>query len=119
MAVRVSKPAFNLREKLSELDVPVGSHGSQIMKSSSAEETFDLLGSGTGRKNVIVNGAMRFNQRGASSYDAPTYTLDRWRFHRSSDGEFDIKPSSVAPPGFSNSLHVDCKVASNLSLIHI
>ena len=113
MTVRVSKPAFNLRDKLSELDVPVGSHGSQIMKSSSTEETFDLLGSGTGRKNVIVNGAMRFNQRGASSYDAPDYTLDRWRYHRSSDGEFDIKPSTVAPPGFSNSLHVDCKVASN------
>ena len=82
------------------------------MKSSSAEETFDLLGSGTGRKNVIVNGAMRFNQRGASSYDSASYTLDRWRYHRSSDGEFDIKPSNVAPPGFSNSLHVDCKVAS-------
>ena len=113
MTVRITKPAFNVREKLSELDVPVGSHGSQIMKSSSAEETFDLLGSGTGRKNVIVNGAMRFNQRGASSYDAPSFTLDRWRFHRSSDGEFDIKPSTVAPPGFQNSLHVDCKVASN------
>ena len=113
MTVRVSKPAFNVREKLSELDVPVGSHGSQIMKSSSAEETFDLLGLSSGRRNVIVNGAMRFNQRGASSYDAPAYTLDRWRYHRSSDGEFDIKPSTVAPPGFSNSLHVDCKVASN------
>lgn len=112
MTVRITKPAFNVREKLSELDVPVGSHGSQIMKSSSAEETFDLLGSGTGRKNVIVNGAMRFNQRGASSYDSASYTLDRWRYHRSSDGEFDIKPSNVAPPGFSNSLHVDCKVAS-------
>lgn len=112
MTVRITKPAFNVREKLSELDVPVGSHGSQIMKSSSAEETFDLLGSGTGRKNVIVNGAMRFNQRGASSYDSASYTLDRWRFHRSSDGEFDIKPSNSAPPGFGNSLHVDCKVAS-------
>ena len=112
MTVRVSKPAFNVREKLTELDVPVGAHGSQLMKSSSAEETFNLLGSGTGRKNVIVNGAMRFNQRGAASYDAADYTLDRWRYHRSTDGEFDIKPSTVAPPGFSNSLHVDCKVAS-------
>ena len=113
MTIRVSKPAFNLREKLSELDIPVGSHGSQLIKSSSPDETFNILGSGTGRKNVIVNGAMRFNQRGASSYDGAVYTLDRWRYHRSSDGEFDIKPSTVAPPGFSNSLHVDCKVASN------
>ena len=99
MTVRVSKPAFNLREKLSELDndKPVGS----------------IETSETGRKNVIVNGAMRFNQRGASSYDGAVYTLDRWRYHRSTDGEFDIKPSTVAPSGFSNSLHVDCKVASS------
>ena len=112
MTVRVSKPAFNVREKLTELDVPVGAHGSQLMKSSSAEETFDLLGLSSGKRNVIVNGAMRFNQRGAASYDSADYTLDRWRYHRSTDGEFDIKPSTVAPPGFSNSLHVDCKVAS-------
>ena len=99
MTVRVSKPAFNLREKLSELgdDKSVGS----------------IETSETGRKNVIVNGAMRFNQRGAASYDAAVYTLDRWRYHRSTDGEFDIKPSTVAPPGFSNSLHVDCKAASS------
>jgi len=112
MPVRISKPAFNLRSKLSELDVPIGSHGGQLMKSSSAEETFDLLGLSSGKRNVIVNGAMRFNQRGKSSYDSADYTLDRWRYHRSTDGEFDIKPSTVAPPGFSNSLHVDCKVAS-------
>ena len=112
MTIRVSKPAFNLREKLSELDIPVGAHGGQLIKSSSPDETFDLLGLSSGRRNVMVNGAMRFNQRGASSYDGAVYTLDRWRYHRSSDGEFDIKPSTVAPPGFSNSLHVDCKVAS-------
>ena len=110
MPVRVSKPEFNLRDKISHLDIPVGSHGGQLIKSSNPDETFELVG--TGRRNVMVNGAMRFNQRGAASYDAPAYTLDRWRYHRSSDGEFDIKPSTVAPPGFSNSLHVDCKVAS-------
>ena len=112
MTVRISKPAFNLREKLTELDREIGNHGAQLIKSSSLEETFDLLGLSGGKRNVIVNGAMRFNQRGESSYDAANYTLDRWRYHRSTDGEFDIKPSTVAPPGFSNSLHVDCKVAS-------
>ena len=91
MPVRISKPAFNLRSKLSELDVPIGAHGGQLMRSSSAEETFDLLGLSSGKRNVIGNGAMRFNQRGAASYDAANYTLDRWRYHRSTDGEFDIK----------------------------
>ena len=74
MTVRVSKPAFNLREKLSELDVPVGSHGGRIMQSSSAEETFDIVRAG--RKNMIINGQMWVNQRyGTSSYTIPNGTV--------------------------------------------
>ncbi len=61
MVVRISKPAFNLREKLSELDIPVGSHGSQVMKSADAAESFELVRAG--RKNKIINGAMSINQR--------------------------------------------------------
>ena len=110
MALRTSKPAFNLREKVSELDRPVGSHGSQVMKSDNVGETFDLIQAG--RRNTIINGCMRFNQRGESSYDGTECTLDRWKYHRSTDGEFDIKQSTEAPSGFSHSLHVDCKVAS-------
>ncbi len=53
MVVRISKPAFNLREKLSELDIPVGSHGSQVMKSADAAESFELVRAG--RKNKIIN----------------------------------------------------------------
>ena len=56
MTVRVSKPEFNLREKLSELDLPVGNHGSQLMKSSSPEESFHLTQAG--RKNYFINGDM-------------------------------------------------------------
>tara|TARA_B100000131_G_C18084957_1_gene599717 strand:- start:57 stop:1229 length:1173 start_codon:yes stop_codon:yes gene_type:complete len=114
---RISKPEFNLRDKISHLDIPVGAHGGQLIKSSSPDETFDLLGLSSGKRNVIVNGAMRLNQRNAASYDAANYTLDRWRYHRSSDGEFDIKQSTVAPPGFQNSLHVDCKVASQTTSV--
>ena len=33
MAVRVEKPEFNLREKISELDKPVGLKGSELIKS--------------------------------------------------------------------------------------
>ena len=53
MAVRVTKPAFNLRSKLTELNVPVGNHGSQLMKSNDAAESFDLVRAG--RKNLIFN----------------------------------------------------------------
>ena len=62
MAVRVSKPAFNLREKLSEFDIPVGSHGSQLLKSESAAESFELVQGG--RRRLNLNGAMMINQRG-------------------------------------------------------
>ena len=110
MALRTSKPAFNLREKGSELDRPVGSHGSQVMKSDNVGETFDLVQAG--RRNTIINGDFRINQRGESAYAGVEYTLDRWKFHRSTDGEFDIKQSTEAPSGFSHSLHVDCRVAS-------
>ena len=112
MAVRVSKPAFNLRDELNQLNPPIGAHGGQLMKSSSPEETFNLVG--TGRRNVIINGCMRFNQRGAASYDGNNVvTLDRWKYNRSTDGEFDIKQSTVAPDGFSHSLHLDCKAADS------
>ena len=52
MTVNVSKPAFNIREKLSELDRPVGNHGTQLMQSTDAAESFDLVRAG--RKNMII-----------------------------------------------------------------
>ena len=94
MVVRVSKPAFNLREKLSELDVPIGSHGSQLMKSSNTEETFNLVKAG--RKNLIINGAMFVSQRnGTSSVSMPhatggTYQLDRWAINEATGGSVNV-----------------------------
>ena len=61
MTVRVEKPAFNLRDKLTQLDKPVGVHGSQILKSETPQDTFKLVRAG--RKNLIINGDMRIAQR--------------------------------------------------------
>ena len=94
MAVRVSKPAFNLREKLSELDVPIGTHGSQLMKSSTTEETFNLIKAG--RRNLLINGQMWVNQRNAtSSVTIPhgtggTYQLDRWAINEATGGSISV-----------------------------
>ena len=94
MTVRVSKPAFNLREKLSELDVPVGSHGGRIMQSSSAEETFDLVR--VGRKNMVINGGMYINQRNGTSSYTPTDGTgtyggpDRWCVGDWTDGSLSV-----------------------------
>ena len=91
MALRVTKPAFNLRDKLSELDRPVGSHGSQLMKSESVGETFGLVGAG--RKNMIINGSMRIDQRYSGSENTANnvYTLDRWDQNNDGTGTYKVQ----------------------------
>ena len=67
MTVNVSKPAFNIREKLSELDKPTGIKGTELMRSETVQDARDLIGAG--RKNKIINGAMLVSQRrGTSSH---------------------------------------------------
>ena len=60
MTVRIEKPAFNLRDKISQLDLPVGLHGSQLLRSQTAEETFRLARAG--RRRLNVNGDMKVCQ---------------------------------------------------------
>ena len=111
MVVRVSKPAFNLREKLTELDHPVGTHGSQIMKSRTISETANLVG--VNRKNLLINGDFRINQRGGTgTYTTNTngYHMDMWFFHNSTNGTFTTKVSSAAPnpPEVYHYLELEC-----------
>ena len=81
MTVRVTKPEFNLREKISELDKPTGLKGLELMKSETPQEARDLIGAG--RKNLLINGDMRIDQRsnGAASTPASTgfSSVDRWK----------------------------------------
>ena len=82
MAVRVSKPEVNLRDKLNKAEPPIGAHGSQLLKSKSTSESFDLVRAG--RRNLIINGDMRIWQR--SNGNAVTgatglkFGPDRWMF---------------------------------------
>lgn len=62
-----------------------------------------------GNRNKIINGAMTINQRshsGAAGNNA--YTLDRWKYQRSANAEFDVVQSTEKPHGFANSLRLDC-----------
>ena len=77
MTVRVNKPAFNIRDKLSELERPIGVKGSELMKSKTIQEARDSISAG--RKNLIINGDMRIAQRGTTSTVDNGYgCVDRW-----------------------------------------
>ena len=84
MVVRVSKPEVNLRDKLNKAEPPIGVHGSQLLKSKSTSETFDLVRAG--RRNLIINGNMDIWQRsnGADiskdSSNGLKFGPDRWMF---------------------------------------
>ena len=81
MTVRVNKSSFNIREKLSELERPIGLKGSELMRSETAQEARNFVSAG--RKNILINGAMQVWQRGTSvtgltDGGGPAYLADRW-----------------------------------------
>ena len=81
MTVRVSKPKFNLREKISELDKPSGIKGNELLRSDTTQDARDLIGAG--RRNLIINGDFQVSQRADYTTSAvtaghDTYWLDRW-----------------------------------------
>ena len=81
MTVRVNKQPFNIREKLSELERPIGVKGSELMRSETAQEAGSALG--VGRRNLCVNGNFKIWQRGtsvtASGNSYKYITADRWQ----------------------------------------
>ena len=114
MTVRITKPEFNLREKISELDRPVGLHGNEILRSETPENTFNLVG--TGRKNMVINGDMRVSQRHGTSEVTPsnnTYTLDQMRWDLSQSSKFKVQQVTDAPTGFSHSMKVTSLAATS------
>ena len=78
MTVRIAKQPVNLREKLSELERPIGVKGNELMRAETAQDARDLVSAG--RKNLIINGAMQVAQRGTSFSNPSTnqYMIDRW-----------------------------------------
>ena len=119
MTVRVNKDSFNIREKLSELERPIGLKGSELMSAATAQEARDLAGISNGRKNMIINGSMDVNQRsvsGAISSSANTFIADRFMVRSNTTGsgvlaaQVNASASSNAP-GFRNWLQVDVNTA--------
>ena len=109
MSIRVTKPAINVREKLTELETPpIGGHGSQLMASKSIAESFEAISAG--RKNMVINGDMSICQRLAldatNSVDG-TYQTDRYRMWDNGGGTMAASWRADAPPGFKYSLKLN------------
>ena len=85
MAVRVEKPAFNLRSKLNELDRPVGAFGNQVLATENRYDASKLIGGG--RKNLLINGDFKISQRGdytsSTAVTDDAYYIDRWKMRES------------------------------------
>jgi len=68
-----------------------------------------------GRRNLVVNGAMRVAQRGTSATGVTTSgyrTCDRWNIAMSVAGTWTETQSTDAPDGFANSLKLECTTAN-------
>jgi hypothetical protein len=83
MAVKITKPEINIREKIAELDKPSGIAGEAMLRADTPQEQFNLIGAG--RKNLLINGDFQVSQRGdyTTAGTAPNaYVLDRWLVDR-------------------------------------
>jgi hypothetical protein len=113
MTVRANKPAFSIREKLKELQKPIGLKGSELMRAETAQEARDLVSAG--RKNMIINGDMRIWQRANSGTVTPSDVIyiDRFSCRDNTDGTLtiDSQASSTAGPrgeSFRYVMKLDC-----------
>ncbi len=117
MTVRVSKPEFNLREKITELDKPSGIKGNELLRSETTQDARDLIRAG--RRRLNFNGAMIINQRGnATGVTLGGYRgIDRYvtQLENSNAGTWDIGQSTDVPDGygFEYSLSYDCTATSS------
>jgi len=115
MTVRISKPEFNLREKLSELDKPFGIKGNELLRSETSQDARDLISAG--RKNKIINGAMLIDQRhsGSSNSSSNGYHTDRFRTQASGMDQLNQSYQQVSdgPRGFPKSLKITTNTAES------
>ena len=115
MTVRIEKPAINVREELADLRKPSGVAGEAMLRADTPQEQFNLIGAG--RRNIIINGDMRINQRQNTPFtNASGYTLDRWNSAKNYGG-WSISDSTghAAETGFNHAIKIDCTSTATMS----
>ena len=114
MALRASKPAFNVREKLTELGRRFGLKGSELAAAETVQEARDLVSAG--RKNLLINGDHNVDQRNGGNTITPTHNqkgTDRWRCELAQSSKYTAQQSGTAPDGFRKSLKITSSSAYN------
>ena len=109
MVIRVSKPEINLRDKLSQLELPVGPYGSSLMRSDDKMEVARIAG--VGRKNMIRNGNFSINQKsGTFTNISSGHIFDGWYGHDSTNGSIaaTIAEATPYPPECSKYIQIQC-----------
>ena len=114
MSLRVTKPEFNIREKLNELDRPIGVQGNSILQSNTTAESFSKIQAG--RRNLIINGNMSIAQRGTSTTGITGDTFgacDRWEVDLAAAGTWTMEQVGDAPynTGFTHCTSLSCTTA--------
>ena len=116
MTVRIEKPTFTLRDKMNELDLPVGEHGLEILNSRNPEETFNLARAG--RRRLNANGDMRICQTGSTSAyfnsgTTATHGPDLWQHLVNAAGTWRVSQDNDTPyhKEFPKSLKLECTTA--------
>ena len=114
MVIRVSKPEINLREKLSQLELPVGPYGSSLMRSDDKMEASRIVG--VGRKNMIRNGNFSVNQKTSTFTSvSSSHIFDGYYLHDSSNGSISATIAEATPysPECSKYLEIACTGTDN------
>ena len=114
MTVRVNKPSFNIREKLSELGRKFGLKGSELAAAETVQEAREIVSAG--RKNLIINGDMRIAQRNTNAVSANAqFPVDRWEFSNTDGAGVQVQQSTDVPAGegFINSIKWSVNSTSN------
>ena len=115
MTIKIRKPELNLREKISELYKPSGVAGEAMLRAETPQEQFNLIGAG--RRNLIINGAMKVAQRGTTgtlnNQGGGYHSADRFFSQEEGafTGAFTVSNDTDSPKGFSNSTKWDCTTA--------
>ena len=112
MTVRIAKQPINLRERLSELERPIGVKGNELMRAETAQDARELVSAG--RKNLVINGTMQIAQRGTSFAAAAStgvYAADRWMYEASTNAVVTVSQETANGPYWSNNIKVETTTA--------